>query len=218
MRTYHLLIIINVFLFSSCNKSKKIESIPNENSLLFTFDLNNSYVIEPTGDTIITNNGYNQISYSSSVFSTPYPTKKIWLTDGQINDTLSSCCGNYNYLTTPTTTIEIWFPNYNSNGLYFYNIDSTVNDFEISIKNQMKFNSLGSNTHHLDSVNNLVSTSGNNISDNKVSEAYLQVLNINSESTKIEFIVQTIGGHTLKGSYYGTLSNFRFIGCDADCD
>jgi hypothetical protein len=148
----------------------------------------------------------------------PYPTKKIWLTDGEIDDTLSSCCSNYNYLTPPSTTIEIWFPNHLSDGIYSYEIDSTTNDFEISIKNNMIFNFSSSNIQHLDSANNLVSTSGYNISDNKVSQAHLQIVNINLDSTNIKFIVQTIGGYTLKGSYYGTLNDFRFISCEADCD
>ena len=209
--------LLHVLIFTQCNKGDSI----NENSLSFSFNLDNSYIIEGTLDTISTGNGYHQISYSSGLSSLPTATEKIWLIDGEIKDTLTTCCSNYNFLTPPTTTVVIWFPtNTLSNGLYDYNLDSTINDFEISIKNNMEFNNdfYDSNLYQLSAENMIGSTSGFSSNYSKISEAEILIKNINTDSADIKYLIQTIGGFNIKGSYYGSLESFTHIDCDSDCD
>ncbi len=210
MKNLALCLIGILLILSSCRKSN------SPNYLLFDFDLNNSYTIESSFDTILTNKGL-------LTYSTLSPSASIWLIDGEVTDTLTTCCGAWNYVTNPTTKVKIWFPiNTINDGIYEYNADSSINDFSIEIMNDMKFQSIITG----DSVNTvllsertLVSiTNPNSQNPNKVNDAKLKIENSSTSNIKVQFIINTAIGETIKGSYSGNLKEFTFISCDGDCD
>jgi hypothetical protein len=201
------ILLLFLMLISGCRKTH------SPNYLLFDFDLNNSYTIESTFDTTLTNKGL-------LTYSTLTPSASIWLIDGEVTDTLTTCCGAWNYVTNPSSKVKIWFPNSTINdGIYEYHTDSLTNDFYIDIMNDMKFqpNVLG-DTVFLNEWTLVSISRPNSQNPNQVIDAKLKIENSSTENTTVKFIVNTAIGETIKGSYNGNLKEFTFISCDGDCD
>ena len=135
-----VVLIIFFFLFVSCRKNI------NDNSYLLNFSLNNAFVLN-NSDTFHLSNGYYSDSAEYEIFQ---PLSNIFLNDGQIGDTLLISCGNWNYVQNPNSTIEIWFPFFQvKNGIYNYNQNNDINDFSISIKSNIVFDSVASNRYNI---------------------------------------------------------------------
>jgi hypothetical protein len=222
MRT-SIFLLFAIFSIVSCIKDDQNDDsvLYDNNYYLFNFDYNNSYIIQSIQDTITTENGFFQNKFSSNNFQAAEPSASIWLTDGEINDTLRSCCSNYNYQKNPSTIIRIWFPSSSiTDGIYKYDFDSTSNEFHININNQMHFSNIweSTETNYLDSSNIIASSSGHNPSDNKVDNAKIKIENLNTLEVSVKFIINTMDGNIIKGSYQGNLNNFLYQVCDSDCD
>ena len=217
-----LFFILITFTFS-CRKKDTLEnSLSNSPSYhLFNFDYNNSYIVQSNQDTVTTENGFYQNLFAPSMFQPAEPSASIWLSDGEINDTLRTCCGSYNYNINPTTLVRIWFPNpLLTDGIYEYNFDSVANDFYINVHNEMEFSNCwgATDTTCLISDTILANSNGTTPSYNKVNDAIIKIENLNSNNASVKFIIHTIGGEEIKGSYLGSLKDFLFVDCYADCD
>ena len=127
-------LILFFLLFTNCRKGI------NDNSFLLNFSLNNAFILN-NFDTILIPNGYYSDTCEYEKFN---PSSNIFLNDGTIGDTLLSSCGNWTYLDNPNSSVEIWFPNLQiKNGTYNYNKNNSVNDFSISVKSNIIFDSIG---------------------------------------------------------------------------
>jgi hypothetical protein len=73
-------------------------------------------------------------------------------------------------------------------------------------------------TNYLDSSNFIANSSGHNPSDNKVDNAKIKIENLNTLEVSVKFIINTMDGNIIKGSYQGNLNNFLYQVCDSDCD
>jgi len=213
MKTITACLVSLTFFSISCRK-------PIPSYYVFDFELNNSYQIESSGEIIYTPNAYidqnsdHQIGNSSITH--------FRLTDGLADDTLNTSCGNWDYINNPTTNVKIWFPFTTiSDGIYDYNIDSSVNDFGIYIYKDMifslnPFNPTGDLTI-IDTMTSVLSWSSN-IDSNSVKSAKLKVENINETTSSVKYVINMIGGEVIKGAYNGNIKKYVFRNIEGDCD
>ena len=201
------------FLFSSCRKNI------NDNSYLLNFSINNAFVLN-NSDTFLLSNGYYSDSAENYLFQ---PSSNILLNDGQIGDTLLISCGNWSYIQNPTATIEIWFPYFDiENGIYNFDQTSSVNDFSISVKSNLIFDSLASNSYNIiSSFNTLASSNLSGFSNSfsySVNTAILKVENVDNLNSSVKYHVEMVNGNIIKGAYIGQLEKFKYRSIEGDCD
>ena len=201
------------FLFSSCRKNI------NDNSYLLNFSINNAFVLN-NSDTFLLSNGYYSDSVNHEVFQ---PSSNILLNDGQIGDTLLISCGNWSYIQNPTATVEIWFPYFDiDNGIYNFDQTSSVNDFSISVKSNLVFDSLASNSYNIISSFNTLAISNLNCFSNSfsysVNTAILKVENVDNQNNSVKYHVEMVNGNIIKGAYIGQLEKFKYRSIEGDCD
>ena len=201
------------FLFISCRKNI------NDNSYLLNFSINNAFVLN-NSDTFLLSNGYYSDSADHEVFQ---PSSNILLNDGQIGDTLLISCGNWSYIQNPTATVEIWFPYFDiENGIYNFDQTSSVNDFSISVKSNLVFDSLASNSYNIiSSFNTLASSNLSGFSNSfsySVNTAILKVENVNNQNSSVKYHVEMVNGNIIKGAYIGQLEKFKYRSVEVDCD
>ena len=201
------------FLFSSCRKNI------NDNSYLLNFSINNAFVLN-NSDTFLLSNGYYSDSADHEVFQS---SSNILLNDGQIGDTLLISCGNWSYIQNPTATVEIWFPYFDiENGIYNFDQTSSVNDFSISVKSNLVFDSLASNSYNIiSSFNTLASSNLNGFSNSfsyGVNTAILKVENVDNQNSSVKYHVEMVNGNIIKGAYIGQLEKFKYRSIEGDCD
>ncbi|MBG15407.1 MAG: hypothetical protein CL853_03540 [Crocinitomicaceae bacterium] len=216
MKIHYLFSLIFVFILFSCQKS----STPNPDTYLFdfNFNINNSFLIETSGELISTNNGYLMDEYIYDNIGTF--VSNLFISDGLIPDTLISVCGNYNYLENPTAEIRIWFPfSTLQEGLYTYNKDSAINDFTMSIIRNISFDSTAiNNNNQIVSSDIVASTYGSTNIPNGINLAQIKIDNANSVNAELKFVVINNSGEIIKGSYIGNLELFKLKSSSADCD
>tara|TARA_Y100000385_G_scaffold168422_1_gene174410 strand:- start:1789 stop:2424 length:636 start_codon:yes stop_codon:yes gene_type:complete len=205
-----LLLTLSIFVLS-CNK----EHTQDPDYYLFDFDYNNSYYQNSNGQYVSTNKGY--LMDTMYLDNVPTPTANIYINDGQIGDTLISSCGSYNYLSNPSTSVKIWFPSSSlEDGLYNYDVNSTENDFVISIQKNMVFGpSSGGQPNTILESEWLADPFG--IVTN-IQNAQVKICHLNSTIPEIRYAINTIDGDTIKGSYIGSLQKFKYLPIDTDCD
>ena len=201
------------FLFISCRKNI------NDNSYLLNFSINNAFVLN-NSDTFLLSNGYYSDSADHEVFQS---SSNILLNDGQIGDTLLISCGNWSYTQNPTATVEIWFPYFDiENGIYNFDQTSSVNDFSISVKSNLVFDSLASNSYNIiSSFNTLASSNLNGFSNSfsyGVNTAILKVENVDNQNSSVKYHVEMVNGNIIKGAYIGQLEKFKYRSIEGDCD
>ena len=201
------------FLFSSCRKNI------NDNSYLLNFSINNAFVLN-NSDTFLLSNGYYSDSVDHEVFQ---PSSNILLNDGQIGDTLLISCGNWSYIQNPTATVEIWFAYFDiQNGIYNFDQTSSVNDFSISVKSNLVFDSLASNSYNIiSSFNTLASSNLSGFSNSfsySVNTAILKVENVDNQNSSVKYHVEMVNGNIIKGAYIGQLEKFKYRSIEGDCD
>lgn len=194
--------VIILFSIISCQNDD------NGDENIFEFNLNNSYRIESTGLVFETANAFEEINNSEF---------KLILTDSEIGDELTPpCCFTpWDYIINPTTEVKISFvksKNELRSGIYTYEKDALENDFVISIKNEMNF----------DSDNNLVSqeiVANPSFSDNEftIENAQIELL-FGQVILELNYIIELKGQKRIVGSYVGDLSSFTYNYCYADCD
>ena len=213
MKTIISCLSIIIFISVGCRK-------PIPSYYVFDFELNNSFQIESTGEIISTPNAY--VDQNSDH---PFVNSSIThfrLIDGLAPDTLNTSCGIWNYDNNPSTNVKIWFPFSTINdGIYKYYIDSSLNDFGISIDKDMVFsvdpsNPTG-NSNILQSRVSLLSWSSN-INPNTVTEAIIKVENINETISSIKYVINTMGGEVIKGAYNFNIKKYVFKSYEGDCD
>ena len=208
-----VLIILYFSLFISCRKNI------NDNSYLLNFSINNAFVLN-NSDTFLLTNGYNSDSAENYLFQ---PSSNILLNDGQIGDTLLISCGNWSYIQNPTATVEIWFPYFDiENGIYNFDQTSSVNDFSISVKSNLVFDSLASNSYNIiSSFNTLAISNLNGFSNSfsySVNTAILKVENVDNQNNSVKYHVEMVNGNIIKGAYIGQLEKFKYRSVEGDCD
>ena len=201
------------FLFISCRKNI------NDNSYLLNFSINNAFVLN-NSDTFLLTNGYNSDSAENYLFQ---PSSNILLNDGQIGDTLLISCGNWSYIQNPTATVEIWFPYFDiENGIYNFDQSSSVNDFSISVKSNLVFDSLASNRYNIISSFETLASSNlsgfSNSSSYSVNTAILKVENVDNQNSSVKYHVEMVNGNIIKGAYIGQLEKFKYRSTEGDCD
>ena len=206
-------LILFLLLFTSCRKDI------NDNSFLLNFSLNNAFILN-NYDTILIPNGYYSDTCEYEKFN---PSSNIFLNDGTIGDTLQSSCGNWTYLDNPNSSVEIWFPNLQiKNGTYNYNKNNSVNDFSISVKSNIIFDSIGIDRFNIiSSFDTLAISDQGNSHYNflyKVEMAVLKVENFNSQNSSIKYYLELKNGNIIKGSYVGNLKKFSYRYIEGDCD
>ena len=206
-------LILFLLLFTSCRKGI------NDNSFLLNFSLNNAFILN-NFDTILIPNGYYSDTCEYEKFN---PSSNIFLNDGTIGDTLQSSCGNWTYLDNPNSSVEIWFPNLQiKNGTYNYNKNNSVNDFSISVKSNIIFDSIGIDRFNIiSSFDTLAISDQGNSHYNflyKVEMAVLKVENFNSQNSSIKYYLELKNGNIIKGSYVGNLKKFSYRYIEGDCD
>ena len=206
-------LILFFLLFTSCRKGI------NDNSFLLNFSLNNAFILN-NFDTILTPNGYYSDTCEYEKFN---PSSNIFLNDGTIGDTLLSSCGNWTYLDNPNSSVEIWFPNLQiKNGTYNYNKNNSVNDFSISVKSNIIFDSIGIDRFNIiSSFDTLAISDQGNSHYNflyKIEMAVLKVENFNSQNSSIKYYLELKNGNIIKGSYVGNLKKFSYKYIEGDCD
>ena len=145
------------------------------------------------------------------------------LNDGQIGDTLLISCGNWSYIQNPTATVEIWFPYFDiENGIYNFDQTSSVNDFSISVKSNLVFDSLASNSYNIiSSFNTLAISNLNGFSNSfsySVNTAILKVENVDNQNNSVKYHVEMVNGNIIKGAYIGQLEKFKYRSVEGDCD
>jgi hypothetical protein len=195
-----LLVFVITFSLLSCNNDG------NDNE--FQFNLNNRYRIENTGLEFETTGGFERQNN---------PDFNIILSDAEIDNELNSpCCGGgWDYVVNPSTEVNIVFAvpkNQLTSGVYHYTEDGALNDFSISIINQMTFNSNNS----LISTNPVANTyaTANEI---RIASARLELL-LSDDHITINYRIDTADNKRILGSYAGSLQRFNYNYCDADCD
>ena len=201
------------FLFISCRKNI------NDNSYLLNFSINNAFVLN-NSDTFLLSNGYYSDSADHEVFQS---SSNILLNDGQIGDTLLISCGNWSYIQNPTATVEIWFPYFDiENGIYNFDQTSSVNDFSISVKSNLVFASLASNSYNIiSSFNTLASSNLSGFSNSfsySVNTAILKVENVDNQNSSVKYHVEMVNGNIIKGAYTSQLEKFKYRSIEGDCD
>jgi len=206
-------LLITVFFLASCRK-KVID-----NSYLINFTLDNAFTIN-RNDTIKFKNGY----FSDSIINgIPPHSSNIYLTDGEIGDTLLISCGNWSYIQNPQSTVEIWFPKVTvKDGIYNYDRNNTVNDFFIQIRKNIVFDSTGPyNYNFISSYEPLAMTYSNSFIDYDsiaVNLAILKIQNSGPQSSEVKYHIETSNGNIIKGCYIGNLDKYKYRRTHGDCD
>ena len=211
MKKLYFLSVLIILFFVSCKKNS------DNNSILLNFTLDNCYVIN-NSDTVLTNNAYN---LDTILFGNIYETGSLVLTDGVIGDTLRVGCSNWNYILNPTNTVDIWFPSsILADGIYNYSKESSTNDFEVRIKNNIVFDSTAWNRY-----NTIASYVGySSINDfhtadpNEVLSAVLEIKNLENQYIEVKYHISTITKTSIKGCYLGSLEKYKFYHPESDCD
>ena len=213
MKLSNLSLLILSILVLSCNKENNQD--PDYYLFDFEFDYNNSYYQNSNGQYISTNNGYlMDTMYSGNV---PTPTANIYINDGQIGDTLITSCGSYNYISNPSTSVKIWFPQSSlEDGIYNYHVDSSENDFVISIQKNMVFGTDAGGHPNTILESEWVADPYGMVTN--IKNAQVKICHINSTIPEIRYAINTTDGDTIKGSYIGSLQKFKFLPIGADCD
>ena len=197
-------IIIYTFsaLLVSCGQEEDI----NEND--FQFNLNNSYRIENTRCTYETPNGFGR--KNTSEFT-------VFISDGKIEDELTAPCCNsrWNYDVNPTTKIQIYLKKSNNklkSGRYKYTKGSDANDFIISVHNEMIF----SNDNTLTSLSKVATTQALQ-NELLIENAQIELL-LGHMVVQLHYNIETVDKKRIVGSYTGSLKEFNYNSCYADCD
>ena len=128
-----------------------------------------------------------------------------------------------NYLQNPTATVEIWFPYFDiENGIYNFDQSSSVNDFSISVKSNLVFDSLSSNRYNIiSSFETLASSNLSGFSNSfsyNVNTAILKVENVDNQNSSVKYHVEMANGNIIKGAYIGQLEKFKYRSTEGDCD
>jgi len=211
-----VLLLLSFFLFS-CSKEKdeinQYQETPNMSGLI----VNNSFILSSTNDTFQTNRAF--LSEKYYVNNDSFPIKRFWIMDGEIEDTLSTCCGYYNYITLPRNMVLISMDSSAAqNGIFKYSRDSINNDFSIEIIKNLVFETTPNGLNKAISRETIAHSSGSGTSFNSIDNASLRIQNMGTVSTKIEYIVNNFFGELIEGSFHGNVEDFIFISCDSDCD
>ena len=187
----------------------------------FDFDLNNHYSIEETDELFKTDRAYIDTNYEE------WAKNFIHLHDGEIGDSLElGCWGNWlGYIQNPSASVKIWFPQTNlDDGIYQYSKKDDLNDFSIRIEKNMQWgeyvNSWGTFEGSNTILNSDVVASAWNASNNSVVVEYAEIKleNINTSNSEIRYVIETSNGHLIKGSFIGSLEDFKLSTPEINCD
>ncbi len=217
MKVFSILIILTTFGIMGCSKENKNDSIYR---FEFDFDLNNHYLIESTGELIETDRAYTDTNYE-------WTNNFIHLIDGEIGDTLRlGCWGNWTgYIENPSASVKVWFPQTNlSDGVYQYSRTEDVNDFIIHIERNMTWGEHSNEWGTIEGTNTILNsdtvasswTVGNNLV--VVEYAEIKLEHINATNSELRYVIETISGDLIKGSYNGSLERFKLWTPEIDCD
>ena len=218
MKTFLIFLTTLSLFITGC--SKEYNSNNNVRQFDFNFDFNNRYKIESTGELIETNRAYIDTNYEGVI-------NYIQLNDGEIGDSLElGCWGSWNgYLKNPNTTVKIWFPQKKlENGTYKYSRKKGFTDFAIQIKRNITWGDYLDPWGNAWPINCITdsdilaySSSGNNNSE-IVNHAEIRIKFINTPNTEIRYIIETLDGDLIKGSYRGKLEHFILWTPEIECD
>ena len=212
-----LFCIISTLLLVGCSKENREGRIYR---FEFDFDLNNQYSIEGGGEIIETDRAYVDTNYE-------WGNNFIHLNDGEIGDSLVlGCWGNWiGYIENPSASVKIWFPQTDlEDGIYQYSRTEDLNDFSVYIERNMQWveyiTSWGTFEGSNAILNSDIVASSWNTSNNSalVEYAEIKLENINTPNSEIRYVIETVSGHLIKGSYIGSLEKFKLWTPEIDCD
>ena len=217
MKAYSIFIILSVLTIIGCSKENTGDS---NYRFEFDFDLNNHYLIESTGELVETNRAYIDTNYE-------WINNFIHLNDGVIGDSLVlGCWGNWSgYIENPSASVKIWFPQTElADGVYQYARTEDVNDFIIHMERNMTWGESSNAWGTIEGTNAILNsdtvassfTIGNNLV--VVEYAEIKVEHINATNSKLRYVVETVSGELIKGSYIGSLERFKLWTPEVDCD
>ena len=178
----------------------------------FVFGLDNSYRIESSDVVFESPNGYEAVGSDSYA---------IVLNDGSIGDELLlPCCNSqWTYDFNPTTEVSITFgmpKGQLQSGVYTHSKDATDNDFNITIINNMRFESPSDNVNTFN-YNPIAGDPYRSTSDSKVCYAELKLL-MQEDDVAVDYRIETANEMIVVGSFKGKLSSFMYVICNSDCD
>lgn len=223
MKKHHVFpFLLPIFAFLSilstgCSKDDTSDS---SYRFEFDFDFNNHYSIEGTGELVETNRAYIDTNYE-------WANNFIHLIDGKIGDTLRlGCWGNWSgYIENPGASVKIWFPQTDlADGVYQYARTEDVNDFTIYIEKNMEWgeylNSWGTFEGSNTILNSDIVASSLNTNNNSalVEYAEIKLEHVNTPNPKVRYVIETVSGELIKGSYNGSLERFKLWTPEVDCD
>ncbi len=199
-------------LFFSCGKG-------DVHSDLFDFDLDNGISIESTNTFLQLPKAYVDTAYQ-------WDTVHLNLNDGSAGDSLVTECGSWSYEVNPTTTVEIWFMTESlEDGIYDFSHEAITNDFHIIVRRDLLFGpafEFGNFvTENSMLSQNIVAQGFSNVSNTEtidVINASLQLVNYNTPSQVMRFVMELRSEDVVRGSYSGTFEPFRRVEFDSDCD
>ena len=217
MKAYSIFVIIMVLSIAGCSKEKTND---NTYRFEFDFDLNNHYLIESTGELIATGRAYTDTNYE-------WTKNFIHLLDGEIGDTLRlGCWGNWDgYIENPSASVKIWFPQTDlADGVYQYSRTEDVNDFTIHIERNMTWGEHSNAWGTIEGTNTILDsdtvassfTNSNNLV--VVEYAEIKVEHVNATNSELRYVIETVSGDLIKGSYSGSLERFKLWTPEIDCD
>lgn len=184
----------------------------DEDNNRFVFGLDNSYRIESSDVVFESPNGYEALSEESYA---------IVLNDGSIGDELLlPCCNSqWTYDFNPTTEVSITFgmpKGQLQSGVYTHSKDATDNDFNITIINNIRFESPSDNVNTFN-YNPIAGDPYRSTSDSKVCYAELKLL-MQEDDVAVDYRIETANEMIVVGSFKGKLSSFMYVICNSDCD
>lgn len=209
---------ITTLLLVGCSKENTEDSIYR---FEFDFDLNNHFSIQSNGDLVETDKAYLDTNYE-------WAYNVIHLNDGGIGDSLvKGCWGSWSgYTQNPTASVQIRFLQTNlEDGIYQYSRTGAVNDFSIKLYRNMTWgeyiNPSGTTFEGTNTILNsqTVASVWSNADDPfAVEHAEIKIENINTANTEIRYVIETVSGELIKGSYSGSLDHFKLYTPEFDCD
>ena len=217
MKAYWIFVILTALTIIGCTKDDSSDSTCR---FEFDFDLNNHFSMEGTGELVETNRAYIDTNYE-------WTKKFIHLIDGEIGDTLRlGCWGNWDgYVENPSASVKIWFPQTDlTDGVYQYSRTEDVNDFTIHMERNMTWGENSNALGTIEGTNTILNsdtvassfTIGNNLV--VVEYAEIKIEHINATNSELHYVIETVSGDLIKGSYSGSLERFKLWTPEVDCD
>ena len=217
MKAYWIFVILTALTIIGCAKENTDDSTYR---FEFDFDLNNHFSIEGTGELVETNRAYIDTNYE-------WANNFIHLNDAEIGDTLRlGCWGNWDgYDENPSSSVKIWFPQTDlTDGVYQYSRTEDFNDFTIHIERNMTWGEYTNEWGTIEGTNTILNSdtvaSSFTIVNNLVVVEYaeIKIEHINATNSELRYVIETVSGDLIKGSYSGSLERFKLWTPEVDCD